>query len=78
MQAFKPSPEVYHHVIAIADVAPDNCCLVSSIGFDVIGAVSAGMKAAWLKRFDGVVFDPWEFEPTTVIRGLDELPSRID
>jgi len=77
MQTFKPSPEVYDHVISIADVAPGNCWLVSSNGFDVIGAVSAGMKAAWLKRFDGVVFDPWEFEPTTVIRGLNELPSRV-
>jgi 2-haloacid dehalogenase len=77
LQTFKPDPEVYHHVIQITDVAAENCWLVSSNGFDVIGAVSAGMKAAWLKRFDGIVFDPWEFEPTTVIRGLDELPSRV-
>jgi len=77
LQTFKPDPEVYHHVVEIADVAPENCWLVSSNGFDVIGAVSAGMKAAWLKRFDGVVFDPWEFEPTQVIRSLDELPEQI-
>lgn len=77
LQTFKPSPEVYQHVIEIADVAPQDCWLVSSNGFDVIGAVGAGMKAAWLKRFDGVVFDPWGIEPTTVIHGLDELPSRI-
>lgn len=77
LQTFKPSPEVYHHVIAIADLEPENCWLVSSNGFDVIGAVSAGMKAAWLKRFDGVVFDPWEFEPTLLIHSLDELPQKI-
>ncbi len=77
LHTFKPDPAVYHHVVEIADVAPENCWLVSSNGFDVIGAVSAGMKAAWLKRFDGVVFDPWEFKPTQVIRSLDELPGQI-
>ena len=77
LQTFKPSPEVYRHVVAIADVAPENCWLVSSNGFDVIGAVSAGMKAAWLKRFDGVVFDPWEFEPTQIIHSLGELPQIV-
>jgi 2-haloacid dehalogenase len=58
-------------------VTAENCWLVSSNGFDVIGAVSAGMKAAWLKRFDGVVLDPWEFEPTQVIRSLGELPQVV-
>jgi len=77
LQIFKPSPETYQHVIEIADVAPENCWLVSSNGFDVSGAVSAGMKAAWLQRFEGVVFDPWEFEPSTVIRSLRELPTAI-
>lgn len=77
LQTFKPSPEVYRHVVAIADVAPENCWLVSSNGFDVIGAVSAGMKAAWLKRFDGVVFDPWEFEPTQIIHSLGELSQIV-
>ena len=77
LQTFKPDPEVYRHVIEIADVAPQNCWLVSSNGFDVIGAVSAGMKAAWLKRIEAVVFDPWEFEPTQVIRSLGELPEKI-
>jgi 2-haloacid dehalogenase len=77
IRTFKPSPEVYQQVIEIADVSPQNCWLVSSNGFDVIGAVSAGIKAAWLKRFDGVVFDPWEFEPTQIIRSLDELAQSI-
>ena len=77
LQVFKPSPETYQHVVQIADVKPQDCWLVSSNGFDVSGAVSAGIRAAWLQRFDGVVFDPWEFEPTTVIRSLRELPDKI-
>ncbi|MDH3387393.1 MAG: haloacid dehalogenase type II [Gammaproteobacteria bacterium] len=77
LQTFKPSPEVYRHVIDIADTEPGNCWLVSSNGFDVIGAVSAGMEAAWLKRFEGVVFDPWGIDPTLVIQSLDELAHKL-
>ncbi len=77
LQTFKPDPDVYHHFIEVADTQAENCWLVSSNGFDVIGAVSAGMKAAWLKRSESVVFDPWEFEPTLVVRSLDELTKKI-
>lgn len=78
LQTFKPAPEVYHHVARVADLDLESCWLVSSNAFDVIGAVATGMQAAWLQRFDGVVFDPWEFEPTRVIRSLDELPQLVD
>jgi 2-haloacid dehalogenase len=77
LQTFKPDPAVYQHVVEVAGTDPEDCWLVSSNCFDVIGAVSTGMKAAWLKRFDGVVFDPWGIDPTLVIRSLDELPSKI-
>jgi len=77
LQTFKPDPTVYQHVVNIARVEAGNCWLVSSNGFDVIGAVSAGMKAAWLQRSPAVVFDPWEIEPDLVIRDLSELPEKI-
>jgi len=77
LQTFKPDPQVYHHFIKVADTAPENCWLVSSNGFDVIGAVSAGMKAAWLRRSQSVVFDPWGVEPTLVMHRLDELQQNI-
>jgi len=77
LQTFKPDPQVYHHFIEVADTKPENCWLVSSNGFDVIGAVSAGMQAAWLKRFSGVVLDPWGVDPSLVIHRLDELPGKI-
>jgi 2-haloacid dehalogenase len=77
LQTFKPDPVVYHHFIEVADTEAENCWLVSSNGFDVIGAVSAGMKAAWLQRSSAVVFDPWEIEPSLVIHRLDELAQKI-
>ncbi len=74
---FKPDPRVYRHFIEVAATDADNCWLVSSNAFDVIGAVSAGMKAAWLQRSSSVVFDPWGIDPTRVIHRLDELIQEI-
>ena len=51
---------------------------VSSNPFDVIGAVSADINAAWLQRVASAIFDPWEILPTAVIGGLDELPAVLN
>ena len=77
INTFKPDPAVYHHVIEVTAVEAENCWLVSSNCFDVIGAVSAGMKAVWLQRSEAMVFDPWEIRPTGVIRSLDELSQLV-
>jgi 2-haloacid dehalogenase len=77
VQTFKPNPDVYRHFSKVAATELDQCWLVSSNPFDVIGAVAVGMKAAWLQRSDTVVFDPWEFEPTCVIERLDQLQKEL-
>ena len=77
LQTFKPDPDVYQHFIEVANKPAEKCWLVSSNGFDVIGAVSAGMKAAWLKRSESMVFDPWDIEPTLVVHSLGELTKKI-
>jgi 2-haloacid dehalogenase len=74
---FKPDPRVYQHFVEVAATDADHCWLVSSNAFDVIGAVSAGMKAAWLQRSSSVVYDPWGIEPTRIIHRLDELLTGI-
>ena len=78
LQTFKPDPATYRHVIEIADVAPECCWLVSSNGFDVIGAVAAGLRAAWLRRSEQLVFDPWGIEPDAIIASLDQLHKVVD
>ena len=78
LKTFKPNPEVYRHFIDVAGTDAENCWLVSSNGFDVIGAVSAGMKAAWLQRSSDVVFDPWGIDATLVVSSLSELPAKIN
>ena len=74
---FKPDPRVYRHFAEIAGMDIGDCWLVSSNPFDVIGAVSCGMKAAWLQRSEAQVFDPWELEPTCVIDRLNQLEKVV-
>jgi 2-haloacid dehalogenase len=51
--------------------------VISNAGFDVIGAISHGMKAAWIQRSSAVVFDHWEFTPTLVHDSLTGLATKI-
>jgi 2-haloacid dehalogenase len=74
---FKPDPRVYHHFSDVAGVSVADCWLVSSNPFDVIGAVAVGMRAAWLQRTEAAVFDPWEIEPSCVIRRLGQLQKEV-
>lgn len=78
LQTFKPNPDVYHHVVEVTETTAENCWLVSSNAFDVIGAVSAGINAAWLRRSPDLIFDPWNVEPSVIIADLSELNSNIN
>jgi 2-haloacid dehalogenase len=77
IKSFKPSPGVYSHFLRQSGATGGDAWMVSSNPFDVIGALSAGMKAAWVKRSPAVVFDPWEIEPTLTVTNLSELADRI-
>ena len=74
LKTFKPNPDVYHYFMKEAADSND-AWLISGNPFDVIGAVSAGMKSAWVKRSDRAVFDPWGVEPTVTVATLSELSS---
>ncbi|MCL2310764.1 MAG: haloacid dehalogenase type II [Proteobacteria bacterium] len=77
MKSFKPNPGVYAHFLRQAGAAGASAWLVSSNPFDVIGAVSAGMRAAWIKRSPDALFDSWGIEPSLVVPGLGELAEGI-
>ncbi len=72
---FKPSPEVYAYFNQKTNSEKAATWLISGNTFDVIGALSFGMKAAWLKRSAESVFDPWDIEPTVVINSIADLPA---
>ena len=74
---FKPNPAVYDHARRRTGAGNGPLWLVSGNPWDVIGARSAGLEAAWVKRDPGTVFDPWDIDPSLVIRNLEELPDGI-
>jgi 2-haloacid dehalogenase len=77
VQSFKPNPDVYAHFLRVADADAAHAWLISGNPFDVIGALSAGMNGAWIRRSDRAVFDPWGIEPTLTAESLTGIGARI-
>lgn len=77
LKTFKPDPKVYAYLAKRLDRAMHQTWLVSSNPWDIIGAKSAGLKAAWLKREPDAVFDPWGIEPDIIIGSVEELSKYL-
>lgn len=79
IRRFKPDPKVYRHLLTRCDSKAENTWLISGNPFDVMGALSTGLKAAWLQRNEQTVFDPWpEFKPDIIIPSLANLSIGIE
>ena len=77
VRSFKPDPAVYGYFLEQAGVSGNDAWLISSNPFDVTGAVSAGMRSAWVQRSPDAVFDPWELRPDITVNRLTELAERV-
>jgi 2-haloacid dehalogenase len=77
LRSFKPNPAVYAHFLTQAGVSGETAWLVSGNSFDVLGAMSAGMRGAWVRRSPATVFDPWGTDPTATVGSLRELAATI-
>ena len=77
VRSFKPNPAVYAHFLRESGTTSEEAWLVSSNPFDVIGAISAGWRAAWLQRSGSAVFDPWDIEPTLTVASLGDLAAKL-
>jgi len=77
ISTFKPNPAVYEHFLERSKGNRASTWLISSNPFDVIGAISTGLNAAWLQRSNEQVFDPWDIEPTITINSLSEIKGKI-
>ncbi len=77
LKSFKPNPAVYSHFLRKSEATGKDAWLVSGNPFDVIGAMSAGMKGVWLKRSEDMIFDPWGIEPTITVNDLRMLSETI-
>ncbi len=75
VRSFKPSPAVYAYARRATGAWSSPLWLVSCNPFDIIGARSAGLHAAWVQRSEEVIYDPWGIEPNVTVRTLTELPK---
>jgi 2-haloacid dehalogenase len=76
VRVYKPSPKVYQHVANRLGRPLREVRLISSNPFDVIGAGSAGMQAAWVNR-SGALFDTLGSPPEMVVKTLVELAEAL-
>jgi 2-haloacid dehalogenase len=77
IRSFKPNPAVYAHFLRRAGATGQESWLISGNPFDVIGAISAGLRGAWVKRSGLAIFDPWEIQPTVTISTVSELGEAV-
>ncbi|WP_166113701.1 haloacid dehalogenase type II [Pseudoalteromonas sp. Z9A5] len=78
VKTFKPNPGVYSHFLRETNSTGANTWLVSSNPFDVTGAISHGMRAAWIQRSKESIFDPWEIQPNTIATDLLDLKAKLE
>lgn len=77
IKTFKPNPKIYQHLLNRTGSTLDHTWLISSNSFDVIGAKSFGIKAAWVKRSDLAVYDPWGVQPNFIVQSLLDLQQSL-
>jgi 2-haloacid dehalogenase len=78
VRSFKPDPAVYSYARRATSTWSSPFWLVSSNPWDIIGARSAGLSAAWVQRTEGKIYDPWGIEPDVTVRSLIDLPAALE
>ena len=76
-RSFKPDPAVYSYARRATGAWSSPFWLVSSNPWDVIGARSAGLASAWVRRSEETIYDPWGIEPDITVRSLIDLPAAL-
>jgi 2-haloacid dehalogenase len=79
VRRFKPAPEVYRHAASELEIEMDEGMMVAAHDWDILGARSAGMPGAFIKR-TGVVWslpDPLPDLVAPDIRVLAELLTSL-
>jgi 2-haloacid dehalogenase len=50
VEAYKPAPAPYEHAAERLGLEPEQVTLVAAHGWDVLGALNAGLRAVWVDR----------------------------
>ncbi len=70
--AGKPDPRIFHAAAGAVDMTPENVLHVGDDAtLDALGALNAGMQAAWVNRADHLW--PHELQPHLMLTNLTEL-----
>lgn len=77
VKVFKPSPRVYQMASARLGVAPADIGFVSSNGWDVAGAASAGLTAFWIQRAAAEPPEELGFRAARVVHTITDLAAHI-
>lgn len=76
VKKYKPSIDVYKWAVAKMDVQADEVLLVSAHGWDLAGAVNAGMQTAYVKQSKQMLY-PLAPEPTYTCTNLADLADQL-
>ncbi|MCC2674244.1 MAG: hydrolase superfamily-like protein [Ramlibacter sp.] len=72
----KPDPRIFHAAAGAVDVKPEDVLHIGDdVTLDALGALNAGMQAAWLNRSDQLW--PHEQEPQVTLTELGELRALL-
>jgi 2-haloacid dehalogenase len=74
IRTYKPDVAAYEYLCDATHTDANDIWLVSGNPFDVIGALGAGLRAAWVRR-GYCEYDTWEFTPTAIVETLTGLPE---
>jgi len=73
---FKPHPAVYRYAARVLQSDPAELMMVSSHGFDVVGARACGYKAAYLNRY-GLPLGESIYKPDIVAKDFEDLADQL-
>ena len=76
MGAFKPHPSVYRRTARILDLDVQQCLMVSANSFDVLGAKTCGLRAAFVNRLQ-VPYEDSPLVPDITVDDFNGLAAAL-
>ena len=76
VKLYKPHPETYEYVLDKMDIKPKEAMLIAAHGWDIAGAVRAGLQAAFIARKEQALY-PLAEKPRFVCADLLTLAQEL-
>jgi 2-haloacid dehalogenase len=76
VEVYKPDPRVYQLAVSRLGLQPKEISFQSANSWDVAGAATFGLRAAWINRF-GLQKEHLPFGPDAELTTLSDLPALL-